>query len=206
MSRLVEAGGARVLTPFGNVADVEVPQVHQTFAVHELDELETIVECLHTIGTIKGVHREACRDSRLVPDRALHGPKRFDPEARPVLERATISVGAAIVVVREELQRQVAVRAVDVDDVKSRLDRAFCARNVEALQMLDVVLVGLVTVRQLLEFGGLGGGAVRNCARLHARSVCAAIPHLNAAESAELVEGVIQVAKVDDIALVPNPR
>ena len=66
----------------------------------------------------------------------------FDPEARAVLEAAAVAVGAFVVELGEELQRQVAVRAVDVDDVEACPLGANRGVDVHLDQVPDVVLVG----------------------------------------------------------------
>src|SRR5437868_1566670 len=70
-------------------------------------------------GRAARVDREARRDRALVADRLADELQRLEPESRAVLERAAVLVGPLVVVRRKELQRQEAVRAVDVDDVEA---------------------------------------------------------------------------------------
>ena len=95
--------------------------------VGEPDELEPLVEL------------DAGRPERSTPMRtaiAQSSPtasrtdlEHLEPEARAVLERAAVLVGALVVERRQELGQQVAVAAVDVDDVEAGLARPLAPRT-----------------------------------------------------------------------------
>ena len=100
---LEEARGARVLRPLDDRADVDVPEVDEV--VGEPDEAEPLLEL--DAGRPERLDAEAHRDRAVVADRLAHGLERLEPEARAVLERAAVLVGALVVEGREELERQV---------------------------------------------------------------------------------------------------
>ena len=59
--------------------------------------------------------------------RRLHRAQHVEAEARAVLQRAAVFVGAAVLERRVELRDQIAVRGVDFDAVEAGLLRARCA-------------------------------------------------------------------------------
>ena len=73
--------------------------------------------------------RHAQGDGAVVADRLAHRLEQLEQEARAVLERAAVLVRALVVEGREELERQVAVPAVDVDDVEPGLARPLGAAH-----------------------------------------------------------------------------
>ena len=152
MVGLVEAGGARVLAPLGDVADVHVPEVDHAFLGREFHELEAVVADLHAFCAIERIDGETGRDRAVVAHGLLHPGQPFDPEARPVLEAAAVAVGSLVVELRQELERQIAVRAVDVDDVEARALGADRSVDVHLDQVLDVVLVRLTRIGARFEF------------------------------------------------------
>ena len=114
---LEEPRGAGVLRPFRRRADGDVPEVDEV--VGEADELEALVE-VDAVRAQRG-DGNPCRDGALAVHRLARELEELHPEARPVLERAAVLVGAPVVERREELHGQVAVGAVDVDDVEPGL-------------------------------------------------------------------------------------
>ena len=67
----------------------------------------------------------AHRHGALAADSSAHLLDRLEPEARPILERAPVPVGAPVAEGREELHRQVASgRRTHVDDVEASIARA----------------------------------------------------------------------------------
>ena len=98
--------------------------------VGEADESQPLLE-LHA-GRAERVHAETNGDRAVVTDRFAHDLECLEPEARPVLERASVLVRALVVEGRKELKRQVAVAAVDVDDVEAGVAPAFAARTQSA--------------------------------------------------------------------------
>ncbi len=152
------------------------------------------------------VAREAHRDRGVVADGLLHLLDRLAPEAGAVLERAAVLVRALVVVGRQELLRQVRVRAVDVDDVEPGRARPLRGVDVHLLDVADVVLVHLDAVRQVLEVARDLRRPARDAAGLHARSVRAAVPELAGGQRVVLVEHVAHHREVPDVVVVPEPR
>src|SRR5919106_1695507 len=203
-ARLVEARRRRVLAPLGDARDVDVPDVHDV--VTELDEREAVALELRAGLAHEHVRGHADADGAVVPDRLADLLDRLAPEAGAVLERAAVLVRAAVVVRRQELLRQVGVRAVDVDDVEAGFPRALRGLDVEALHLADVVSVHLLRVREVLEVARDLRGRARDAARLHAGRVGAAVPELGRREGAVLVEHVAHEREVLDVVVVPEPR
>ena len=80
-------------------------------------------------------------DRAVVANRSAHILQRLEPEARAVLERAAVLVGAAVVERRQKLERQVAMPAVDVDDVEPCVARKPCGLHPVAPHTVDVFLL-----------------------------------------------------------------
>ena len=201
---LVEARRARVLAPLGDVADVDVPKVDHPLLGRELDELEAVVADLDALGAVQRVDGEAGRHGAVVAHRLLHRSHGLEPEARPVLEAAAVLVGTLVVELGQELERQIAVRAVDVDDVEARALGANRGINIHLDQVLDVVFVSLARVGARFELGRDLARAPGYGAALHAGRMGSAVPHLDPGQRAMPVDFVTHVAEVDDIALVPD--
>ena len=201
---LVEARRACVLAPFGDVADVDVPKVDHPLLGRELDELEAVVADLDALRPVKGIDGETGRHGAGVAHRLLHRSHGLEPEARPVLEAAAVLVGALVVELGQELERQIAVRAVDVDDVEARTLGADCGVDIHLDQVLDVVFVGLARVGARFELRRDLTGAPGHGATLHAGRVGSAVPHLDPGQRAMPVNLVAHVTQVDDIALIPD--
>ena len=70
----------------------------------------------------------------------------LEPKTGAILERAAIYIGPLIGERREELGRQNAVRAVDIDNIKARLHRPLGRLDIHLLKIEDVLFVGLVRV------------------------------------------------------------
>src|SRR6266508_1879635 len=200
----VEARGGRILAPFGDAGHVDVPHVHHV--VDQLDEGKAVALQLRARFAHEHVGRHADRDRAIVPDRVLHLLDRLAPEAGAVLERASVLVRAPVVVRRQELLRQIGVRAVDVDDVEARLARTLGCLDVEALHLPDVVLVHLLGIGEVLEVARNLRRGAGNGARLHAGRVRAAVPELGGGERSVLVEHVAHEPQVLDVVVVPEPR
>ena len=109
-------------------ADDAVEEVDQRLGrAHEREALLGL-----DAGAVERVGRDADRDRAVVADGLAHLLERLQPEARAVLERAAVGVRAVVVARREELRRQVGVRAVDVDDVEARLARPHAPRTTQS--------------------------------------------------------------------------
>ena len=204
MVLLEEPRGSRILPPLGDVADREVPEVDDVVAV--LDEPHAVLTHLDRGRSEQVVDGEARGDRAVVADRLADLDQRLAPEARPVLERAAVAVGASVVVRREELERQVRMGAVDVDDVEAGLARADRGVDVHLLDGVDVVLIHVAGKDVQLEVGRDLRWPTWRRAGLHARRMRAAVPQLDPGECAELVQAVAHRREVAHIALVPDPR
>ena len=138
------------------------------------------------------------------PISASHPLDRLEPEPAAVLERAAVGVGAAVEDRREELGRQVGVRAVDVEDVEAR--RAGPPGGGDPL-VLDAADVG-----RLHHLGH--GHAVpvacdlrrrkRRQARLALLGEEAAVPELDAGQRAVLVGRVGHERERAHVLVVPE--
>ena len=166
------------------------------------NELEPFVEL--DSRRPEGLHACAHRDGAVVADRLSHGLDRLEPEARAVLEGAAVLVGPPVVERREELERQVAVPAVDVDDVEPRLARAegrahpvlADARDVGELHRLGHE-VRLVVARKL-------GRGHRGEPRLAVDGMPAGVGELDPREGAVLVHALAHDSQVREIVVVPE--
>ncbi len=198
----VEARRRRVLAPLGDAGDVDVPHVDEM--VDELDERQRVALELRAGLAHEHVGRDAHGDGAVVSDRGLDLLDRLAPEARAVLERAAVLVGAVVVVRRQELLRQIRVRAVDVDDVEAGRAGTLRRVDIHLLHVANVVLVHLLRVRQVLEVARNLGWTARDAARFHARRVRTPVPELARGQCAVLVEHVAHDPQVADVAVVPD--
>ena len=171
--------------------------------VGEDDEAGALVQ-LHP-GRPERLDAQADGDRAVVSDRGADLLERLEPEARTVLQRAAVRIGALVVERREELQRQVAVAAVDVDDVEARVVRELRGANPVLAHPADVGELHrlghderVVVARQL-------GGPERRAARLAPVRVHASVRELDAGERAVLVGLVAHERQVAQVVLVPDP-
>ncbi len=201
---LIEPGGAGVLAPLGDVADVHVPQIDQR--VGEPDEFHAVVLDLDARFAVQGIDGEAGRDRAVVADGAAHLFQGFEPEARAVFQRAAVFVLALVVVGREKLQRQVGVRAVDVDDVEAGVARAQRGVDIVLLDHGDVVQVHFLAVGERFEFRGVLTRAARRRARLHARRMRCTVPKFDSGKRAEVMDVIGHGAQIAYVARVPDAR
>ena len=141
-----------------------------------------------------------------LPTALAHLFQRLEPEARAVLERAAVLVLALVVVLRQELQRQVGMRAVDVDDVEAGIARAHRRIDVVLLHLRDIVEIHFLAVGQRLELGRVLARAARCRARFHVRRVRGAVPQLDTGQRVELVDVIGHRAQVAHVARIPDAR
>ena len=125
--------------------------------VHEVDEPgagETGRDLRALVGTeavaVAGSPRRRRAGRRPRPsatDRGANRLEHLDREPEPVVERTAVLVGAAVVLGREELVDEIAVRGVDLDAVEARVGRVPGA----ATEVLDHLadLVALDRLRRL---------------------------------------------------------
>ncbi len=200
----VEPGGTRVLAPLGDVAHIHVPQIDQR--VGHPDELHAVILDLDPRFTVQGIDGKAGGDRGVVADGAPDFFQGFQPEARTVFQRAAVFVLALVVVGREKLQRQVGVRAVDIDDVEAGVAGAQCRVDIVLLDHGDVVQVHFLAVGERLEFRGVLTRAPRRRARFHAGRMGRAVPQLNSGKGAEVMDVIGHGAQIADVARVPDAR
>ncbi len=198
----IEARRRRVLAPLGDAGEVDVPDVDEM--VDHLGERDSVALELRARLAEEHVAREPNGDRGVVADGLLDLLDRLAPEAGAVLERAAVLVRSLVVEGRQELLRQVRVRAVDVDDVEPGRPCALGSVDVHLLDVADVVLVHLDAVRQVLEVARDLGGPARDAARLHAGGVRAGVPQLAGGEGVVLVEHVAHDREVLDVVVVPE--
>ncbi len=196
-----ETGGAGILRPVRDRADVHVPQVDEV--VGEDDEARTFVEL--DSGGPERLDAEANGDRAVVSHRRADLLQRLDPEARAVLERAPVGVGALVVEGREELQRQIAVAAVDVDDVETGVPGELRRAHPLLADSLDVAQLHRLRDDERVVVARELGGPERRAARLAAVRVHAAVRQLDAGERAVLVGLVAHEREVAHVVLVPDP-
>ena len=201
---LIEARRPRVLSPLGDVADIDVPQVDQ--GVGHLDEFHPVDLDFELTRPVQRVDREARGDRAVVSDRPPHLLQRLQPEAGAVFQRPAVLIGALVVVVREKLQRQVRVSAVHVDDVEAGIARAQGRIHVILLDHRDLGQVHFPAIGERLELRRVLARTARSRARLHAGCVRAAVPHLDPRERTVLVDVLGHRTQIAHIALVPDPR
>ena len=204
--RLVETRRPRILTPFGDIRDVDVPQVGQPLSGDDLDELHAVLAHLDAGRSDDGVDGEAGNNAAIRADGGFHALEAFEPETGTVLDVAAILVGALVVVLGEELQRQIAVRTIDVNQIEAGLLGALGAFDIHLDELLDVVLVGLVGIGPVFEVRRKGRRTHGHMAGVHAGRMGATVPHFAAYQRPVFVAAIGQMAEIDDVALVPQPR
>ena len=186
----------------GEAADDAVEEVDKRLGrAHEREALLGL-----DAGALERVGRDADRDRGVVAHGLAHALERLQPEARAVLERASVRVGAVVVAGREELRRQVGVRAVDVDDVEAGLPRPECGGDPVVLRAPDVrELHGLGHDERLVLARDLARRQ-RHGARLAALDMDAAVPELDRGERSVRVRLIRHQAQRAHVAVVPQAR
>src|SRR5581483_2318317 len=147
-----------VVRPERHVEVVELPG-----AVEALDDLGHFFD-LEGAGQGGAFGTEADPDDEIVADRGAHGVDDLDGEPQPVLERASVVVGAVVGGRAEELAGQVAVGGVDLDPVEAAFPGPAGRRGVGGHDFVDLALGhGLGQEAELRaghRRGGPGGAAV----------------------------------------------
>ena len=140
----VVARRAGVLRP---PAHVDVDEVDER--IDHPHELEHLVD-LDPHELVAAVHGHPDRDRAVVPDGVAHALERLELETRAVGERAAVAVRAPVRVRREPLRHEIAVRAVDVDDVEADVARAARGGDEVVLHPADVLARHLLRERGVL--------------------------------------------------------
>ena len=176
----VETRGPGIFTPFRYIADIDIPHIDQ--GIGKFDELQTVPLDFDACLGDECIDSESRCDGAVIAHRVPDFLQRLDPEACPILQRAAVAVGALVVIRREKLQRQIGMRAVNVDDIESGIARATGGVYVELLHLCDVVEIHLLAISQCLELGSVLTRAARRAARFHAGRVGSAVPHFHAGQ------------------------
>ncbi len=174
-----EARRARVLRPLGRGADRHVPEVDEV--VGSPYEREPLVQ-VDAERAQRG-DGDAGGDGALAADGLPRQLEQLEPEAGAVLEGAAVGVRPPVVERREELHGQVAVRAVDVDDVEPRLAGTARRGGPVSLDAPDVVALHRLRRHEQVVAGQLGGRDRREPV-LAARAVRARVVELDAGQRA----------------------
>ena len=192
----VEARGA------GQAADDAVEEVDERLGrAHEREALLGL-----DARAVERVGGDADRDRGVVADGLAHQLERLQPEARAVLERAAVGVGAVVVARREELRRQVRVRAVDVDDVEAGLARPQRRGHPVGLRAPDVGELHRLRHDERLELARDLARRERHGARLARLDVDAAVPQLDRGQRAVPVRLLGHEPQRAHVAVVPETR
>jgi len=146
------------------------------------------------------------RHGAVATDSSAHLLERLEPEARPILERAAVRVGAAVAERREELHRQVAVGAVHVDDVEASIARAESRGNVRVLDAHDVVEVELARRRHREEVRRELTRRYRRLPARHAVHVDPTVPQFNAGERPVPMRFIAHKREIRRVVIVPEPH
>ena len=205
-ARLAEARHAGILAPFGVVADLQRHGIDDALAAEQLQHAHAVFVRLDALWPVQRVHLEAGRDRTAVAEAALQRLQHLDVETRAVPEAAAVAVRAAIEARLEELHRQRVVAGGHLEQVEARLFGALAGFDVHIDDAADVGLIHLVAVDAARREDRRQPLARRTpeFARLERRRIAAAVPELYAGEAVVPVRDLAQVAKVDDIAAVPD--
>ena len=167
------------------------------------------------LGPVRG--RQADVEHRLRPDGLAHGPHHLEREALPVLHASAVGVGALVGQGGAELVDEVAVGAVDLDDVVAGLDGAPRGRREGLHDPTDPGLVQLAGNRMLGEGDRAGGqqlpalqGAAARALHLGAPRrgprLASAVPDLDTRQSLAGVNRLHQAALAGDLLIRPQPQ
>ena len=186
------------MRPLGDGADVHVPEVDEV--IRQPYELERLLHVEPRREVDADPHGDGAVVSGRLPDRL----QRLQPHPGPVLQRAAVGVGALVVERRQELCQQVAMAAVDVDDVEA--DGASLSRRARPVG-LDSADVGelhrlrhdrrVVVARDLRRRD-------RGPARVGRLRVDAGVRELDAGERAVLVHRIGHEGEVLEVVVVPQ--
>ena len=201
--RLEEARRPGIVAPAVVVRDLDVPQIAQAAGLDHLDETHALFE-IEALGAVQGVDGIASANRAIGADALFQGVEKLEPETRPILERAAVFVGAVIELLDQELERQVGIRADELDIIETRLTRALGGLDMKPDDVLDVVVVHLVGIVLGVVAVGVFARATLGSKGFEALGVAAAVPELDAGETVMAVDQVAHGAQVDDVAVVPQ--
>ena len=119
MALLGESRRTCVFAPFSDITNVNIPQIKVRISI--LNESNTVFFNFNTIWTVDSIYCKTSCNRTLITNRFFHFIQSFNPEACTVFERTTVAISTFIVIRRQELQRQIRVRAVDIDDIKASI-------------------------------------------------------------------------------------
>src|ERR687891_5374 len=150
------------------------------------------------------LHAHPHRDRALVADRLADELERLEPEASPGLEAAAVLVRPLVVEGREELERQVAVAAVDVDDVEAGVARRPGRAHPVALDAADVRPLHRLGDDEVVVVARQLRGRHRRHSRLEGARMCTPVRELDAGERVEAVRLVAHEREVPEVVVVPE--
>ncbi len=152
------------------------------------------------------VNREAHGNSAFMTDGGFDFLDGLEPKTGAVLERAAIFIRTLVGQWREELHRQNAVRAIDINDIKSCLHRPLCGIDIQLLKIQDIALVRLARVVPDGPVRGRLYRPPRHCTGFQIRRPGTIVPELNTGQRAPFMHAVRHMPEIDDVAIVPQGR
>ncbi len=208
VSNLIETRRAGVLAPFGDIADVDVPQVEIWRGL--LDELQAILAEFDAFRAVEGVDSTARHKSDVIVDGPADLLQRLDPEAGAVIEAAAVLVGTLVVVGVEPLHRAVSVCAVDVHQIEAGITGAQRGIDILLLQAVQLIDVGFMVVGKARapwngrELRIVLARTARDGAGFDARGVWAAVEKFAPGERSVAMHVIDHGLQVTHVALIPD--
>ena len=193
-----KARNARILAPLGVVADLQCHRIDHALAAEQLQHAHAVLVRLDAFGTVQRVHLEARGDAAPVPQCALERVQQLDEEPRAVREAAAVVIRAPIEARLEKLNGQRVVARGDLEQIEPRLLGALARFDVHVDDGADVELVHFAAVHRT---GGEDRRQPLARARPNSRDssdgrVAAAVPQLNAGETAVAMGHLAHVAQI----------
>jgi hypothetical protein len=96
--------------------------------------------------------------------------------------------------------------AIHVNDIETGIPGPLCSVYVETLDVVYVILIHFMAIRQGLELRGILAGTAWRLTRFHAWSMRSAIPQLDTGQRAVLVNVLRHGAQIAHITLIPETR
>ncbi len=121
-----KARGARILAPFGIVADLQRHRVDHAFPAKRLEHAYAILAGLDAFRAVQSVDLEARRDAAATPESALQRVQQLDVEPRAVLKAAAVMIRAPVEARFEKLDGQSIVARPRPPADRIRLVRRAC--------------------------------------------------------------------------------
>jgi hypothetical protein len=186
----------------GIVGDVDVPEVGQL--AQQREHVPALAMDRDAVLADPLVRREAYRDGAVAADRLFGVLDHFADQTNPVFQVATVLVGTAVGLRRQEVRQQVAMGRIDVDDVETRLLGALGRFPVPAPELANVRLVHGPGLERIADADRYAGHVHRDLAAVQIARACAAEPELGAGQRAVLVHRLGHQRMRLDVGLVPE--